>query len=79
MVATPSLITPSLTTPHCFQPNSEEMKDASEEVMKLFSKSGSSSASSPEPIPDDVMGIRQELSQLKLSYSKANEVGGAWA
>lgn len=53
----------------------EDMKNASEEVVKLFSKSGSS-ASSPETVSDDVTSLRQELTALKQSYSKANEVGG---
>jgi ankyrin repeat protein len=51
----------------------EEMKNASEEVMKLFTKSGSSSASSPEAVSGDISSLTQELRELKLDYGKANE------
>ena len=44
--------------------------------MKLFTKSGSSSASSPEAASGDVSSLTQELRDLKLNYGKANEVGG---
>ena len=59
------------------------MKNASEEVLKLFGSKSSSSASSPEStlaVPEstsacDVAGLRHELTQLKQNYAKANEVG----
>lgn len=44
--------------------------------MKLFTKSGSSSASSPEAVSGDISSLTQELRELKLDYGKANEVGG---
>ena len=53
------------------------MKNASEEVMKLFSKSGSLSGSSANATSGgDVTALNQELAELKTNYRQANEVGG---
>lgn len=65
------------------------MKNASEEVIKLFSNK--SSTSSPEPMSltgpksmslltassgsEDVTPLKHELTQLRHTYGKANEVG----
>ena len=66
---------------HCHTPSQpEEMKDASDEVAKLFSKS--SSTFDPSPVTavgeGEVAGLRKELTQLKETRSKSNGVGGAY-
>lgn len=67
-------ISPAASLPFS-QPDSDELKNASEEVARLFQKSISSSTSSPESTSNDVATLRQELRDLQQSYSKANVVG----
>ena len=57
------------------QADSAELKNAPEEVARLFRKSGSSSASSPDPSPDALAVLRQEMKDVQHSFSLANEVG----